>query len=147
MCQKGSKNRNKQRIKVAKIYEKVTNQRKDFLHKQSKQISNAADVVCIEDLNMKGMSQALNFGKSVMDNGFGMFVFMLKYKLLEQSKQLVKIDKWFPSSKRCSVCGEVKKPLLLSERTYNCEFCSMILDRDYNASINIRNEGIRIVMI
>ena len=146
MCQKGSKNRNKQRIKVAKIHEKVTNQRKDFLHKQSKQIANV-DVVCIEDLNMKGMSQALNFGKSVMDNGFGMFVFMLKYKLMEQGKQLVKIDKWFPSSKRCSVCGEVKKTLLLSERIYNCEFCGMILDRDYNASINIRNEGIRIVMI
>ena len=84
MWQKGSKNRNKQRIKVAKIHEKVTKQRKDFLHKQSKQISNAVDVVCIEDLNMKGMLQGLNFGKSVMDNGFGMFVFMLKYKLLEQ---------------------------------------------------------------
>ena len=68
LCQKGSKNRNKQRIKVAKIHEKVTNQRKDFLHKQSKQIANAVDVVCIEDLNMKGMSQGLNFGKSVMDN-------------------------------------------------------------------------------
>ena len=146
LCQKGSKNRNKQRIKVAKIHEKVTKQRKDFLHKQSKQIANAVDVVCIEDLNMKGMSQALNFGKSVMDNGFGMFVFMLKYKLMEQGKQLVKIDKWFPSSKRCSVCGEVKKTLLLSERIYNCEFCGMILDRDYNASINIRNEGIRILM-
>ena len=103
--------------------------------------------MCIEDLNMKGMSQALNFGKSVMDNGFGMFVFMLNYKLMEQGKELVKIDKWFPSSKRCSVCGEVKKTLLLSERIYNCEFCGMILDRDYNASINIRNEGIRIVMI
>ncbi len=146
LCQKESKNRNKQRIKVAKIHEKVTNQRKDFLHKQSKQITNAVDAVCIEDLNMKGMSQALNFGKSVMDNGFGMFVSMLSYKLNEQGKQLVKIDKWFPSSKRCSGCGIVKKTLLLSERTYNCEVCGLILDRDYNASINIRNEGMRIVM-
>jgi len=146
LCQKGSKNRNKQRIKVAKIHEKVTNQRKDFLHKQSKQITNAVDAVCIEDLDMKGMSQALNFGKSVMDNGFGMFVSMLNYKLMEQGKQLVKIDKWFPSSKRCSGCGTVKKTLLLSERSYHCEDCGMTMDRDYNASINIKVEGIRLLL-
>lgn len=146
LCQKGSKNRNKQRIKVAKIHEKVTNQRKDFLHKQSKQITNAVDAVCIEDLDMKGMSQALNFGKSVMDNGFGMFVSMLNYKLMEQGKQLVKIDKWFPSSKRCSCCGTVKNTLLLSERIYHCENCGMTMDRDYNASINIKVEGIRLLL-
>ncbi|WP_139132195.1 RNA-guided endonuclease TnpB family protein, partial [Fusibacter sp. 3D3] len=146
LCQKGSKNRNKQRIKVAKIHEKVTNQRKDFLHKQSKQIADAVDAVCIEDLDMKVMSQALNFGKSVMDNGFGMFVSMLNYKLMEQGKYLVKIDKWFPSSKKCSVCGIVKKTLLLSERTYHCEDCGMTMDRDYNASINIKTEGIRLLL-
>jgi putative transposase len=145
-CQKGSKNRNKQRIKVAKLHEKVSNQRKDFLHKLSKQITNAVDVVCIEDLNMKGMSQALNFGKSVLDNGFGQFVSMLDYKLREQGKQLVKIDKWFPSSKMCSECGEVKDSLLLSERTYHCNACGTTLDRDYNASINIKNEGMRLVL-
>ncbi|GAU75444.1 RNA-guided endonuclease TnpB family protein [Fusibacter sp. 3D3] len=146
LCQKGSKNRNKQRIKVAKIHEKVTNQRKDFLHKQSKQIADAVDAVCIEELDMKVMSQALNFGKSVMDNGFGMFVSMLNYKLMEQGKHLVKIDKWFPSSKKCSVCGIVKKTLLLSERTYHCEDCGMTMDRDYNASINIKTEGIRLLL-
>ena len=146
LCQKGSKNRNKQRIKVAKIHEQVTNQRKDFLHKQSKQITNAVDAVCIEDLNMKGMSQALNFGKSVMDNGFGMFVSMLNYKLMEQGKQLIKIDKWFPSSKMCSECGKVKNTFLLSERTYHCEDCGMTMDRDYNASINIKNEGMRLLL-
>lgn len=146
LCQKGSENRNKQRMKVAKIHEKVTNQRKDFLHKQSKQITNAVDAVCIEDLDMKGMSQALNFGKSVMDNGFGMFVTMLNYKLMEQGKQLVKIDRWFPSSKRCSGCGMVKNTLLLSERTYHCEDCGMTMDRDYNASINIKVEGIRLLL-
>jgi putative transposase len=145
-CQKGSKNRNKQRLKVARIHEKVANQRKDFLHKQSRQITNAADVVCIEDLNMKGMSQALNFGKSVADNAFGTFVTLLDYKLREQGKQLVKIDKWFPSSKMCSRCGTIKKVLLLSERTYHCDVCSATMDRDYNASINIRNEGKRVVL-
>lgn len=145
-CQKRSKNRNKQRLKVARIHEKVANQRKDFLHKQSRQITNAADVVCIEDLNMKGLSQALNFGKSVSDNAFGTFVTLLDYKLREQGKQLVKIDKWFPSSKKCSCCGAVKKELSLSKRTYRCERCGAVIDRDYNASINIRNEGMRLVL-
>jgi putative transposase len=134
-CEKGSKNRNKQRIKVAKLHEKVANQRKDFLHKLSRQTANAADVVCIEDLDMKGMSKALNFGKSVSDNGFGIFVSMLDYKLKERGKQLVRIDRWFPSSKMCSECGRVKESLLLSERIYNCENCG--------AAINIRNEGAR----
>ena len=145
-CQKSSKNHNKQRIKVAKLHEKVANQRKDFLHKLSRQITNAVDVVCIEDLNMKGMSQALNFGKSVSDNGFGLFVSMLDYKLMEHGKQLIRIDKWFPSSKMCSECGEVKDSLLLSERVYHCEACGIVLDRDHNASINIKNEGLRMFL-
>lgn len=137
---KGSNNRNKQRIKVAKHHEKVANQRKDFLHKLSRKITNFYDAVCIEDLNMQGMSQALNFGKSVSDNGWGMFTNLLTYKLEQQGKQLVKIDKWFPSSKTCSSCKAVKKSLLLSERTYTCD-CGLILDRDINAAINIKNQG------
>lgn len=146
-CQKGSKNRNKQRVKVAKYHEKVANQRKDFMHKRSRQITNVFDAVCIEDLDMQGMSQALNFGKSISDNGWGMFKTFLNYKLLEQGKQLIKIDKWFPSSKTCSGCGMVKKELKLSERTYRCENCGCILDRDYNASINIKHEGMRFLSI
>lgn len=142
--QKGSNNRNKQRIKVARLYEKVANQRKDFLHKLSRQITNAYDCICIEDLNMKGMSQVLNFGKSVADNSFGAFTSMLEYKLSEQGKQLIKVDKWFPSSKTCSCCGNVKSELSLAERTYKCEACGAILDRDFNASINIKNEGMRL---
>ena len=145
--QKGGNNRNKQRIIVARVHEKVANQRKDFLHKLSKQITNAYDCVCIEDLNMKGMSQALNFGKSVSDNGWGMFTTFLKYKLEEQGKQLIKIDKWFPSSKMCSSCGAVKDILQLSERQYTCEYCGEVLNRDYNASINIKNEGMRIAFV
>lgn len=140
--QKGSNNRNKQRIKIAKLHEKVANQRKDFLHKQSKQIANAYDCVCIEDLDMKAMSQCLNFGKSVADNGWGMFTTFLKYKLEDLGKQLIKIDKWFPSSKMCSNCGNIKDNLQLSDRVYHCERCGITLNRDYNASINIRNQGI-----
>ncbi|PKM70277.1 MAG: transposase, partial [Firmicutes bacterium HGW-Firmicutes-18] len=86
-----------------------------------------------------------NFGKSVSDNGYGSFVSMLDYKLREQGKQLIKIDRWYPSSKRCSVCGKTKKTLLLSERTYHCENCGITLDRDHNAAINIKNEGIRLL--
>ena len=96
--EKGSKNREKQRKKVAKLHEKTANQRKDFLHKQSRQITNAHDCVCIEDLNMQGMSQSLHFGKSVSDNGWGMFTGFLEYKLREQGKRLIKVDKFFASS-------------------------------------------------
>jgi putative transposase len=137
----GSNNRNKQRIKVAKIHEHIANQRKDFLHKKSRELVNEFDVVCIETLNMKSMSQCLNFGKSVSDNGWGMFTNFLAYKLQEEGKQLIKIDKWFPSSKTCSCCGNVKADLKLSDREYNCTECGLIIDRDYNASLNIRSVG------
>ena len=144
--QKGSKNRDKQRIKVAKLHEKVANQRKDFLHKQSRQITNAYDCVCVEDLDMKAMSQSLNFGKSVSDNGWGMFVTFLKYKLEEQGKKLVKVDKFFASSQTCSICGYVNKETKnLSIRAWDCPECGTHHDRDLNAAINIRNEGTRIV--
>ena len=146
LMQKGSKNRDKQRIKVAELHEKVANQRKDFLHKQSRQIANAYDCVCIEDLDMKAMSQALNFGKSVSDNGWGMFVVFLKYKLEDMGKQLIKIDKFYASSQICSVCGyqnpETKN---LSVRIWDCPQCGTHHDRDVNAAINIKNEGIRLV--
>ena len=146
LMQKGSKNRDKQRIKVAELHEKVANQRKDFLHKQSRQIANAYDCVCIEDLDMKAMSQVLNFGKSVSDNGWGMFVVFLKYKLEDMGKQLIKIDKFYASSQICSVCGyqnpETKN---LSVRIWDCPQCGTHHDRDVNAAINIKNEGIRLV--
>jgi len=141
---KGGKNWGKQKLKVARLHERIANQRKDFLHKQSRKIANSYGAVCIEDLNMKGMAQALNFGKSVSDNGWGAFTQMLKYKLIEQGKRLVVIDKWFPSSKMCSACGLVKDKLELSERVYRCD-CGFVCDRDVNAAINIRNAGIALL--
>lgn len=146
LMRKGSKNRDKQRIKVAKMYEKVANQRKDFLHKQSRQIANAYDCVCIEDLDIKAIAQSLNFGKSVSDNGWGIFTTLLKYKLTDMGKRLLKVDKFFASSQICNVCG-YKNPETknLSIRVWDCPECGTHHDRDENAAINIRNEGMRIV--
>lgn len=128
------------------MHEKTANQRKDFLHKQSRQIANVYDCVCIENLDMKAMAQSLNFGKSVNDNGWGMFVTFLQYKLIGLGKQLVKVDKFFASSQICSCCGykntEAKN---LSIRAWDCPECGTHHDRDMNAAINIRNEGMRLV--
>ena len=101
-------------------------------------------MIVVEDLNMKGMSQALNFGKSTMDNGYGAFLSKLEYKLDREGKKLVKIDRFYPSSKRCSCCGNIKDDLKLSDRVYNCS-CGNKMDRDINAAINICNEGRRLL--
>ena len=143
--QKGSSRYQKQRKKVALLHEKIANQRKDYLHKLSRQIANAYDLVCVEDLNMQGMSQALNFGKTVSDHGWGMFLRFLDYKLAERGKSMVKVDKWFPSSKRCHICGYVLEELALSTRMWECPVCRMVHDRDKNAAQNIKMEGMRMI--
>jgi len=144
---KGSQNRRKQKLKVSRLHEKVSNCRKDFLHKKSRELVNNCDAIAIESLNMKAMSQCLNFGKSVMDNGWGMFTAFLKYKLEFDGKQLVKVDKWYPSSKTCNDCGNVNRELKMSDREWICKSCGSILDRDYNAAKNIREEGIRLLKL
>lgn len=137
---KGSNNYEKQRLKVAKVHEKIANQRRDFLHKTSRKIANSYDVICVENLNMKTMAQTMNFGKSVNDIGWGMFVEMLDYKAYELGKFLVKADKLFPSTKQCSSCKE-KREMELSERVYECEHCGLVLDRDLNAALNLEEYG------
>ncbi len=144
-CVKGSKNYQKQKKKVAACHKKIRDQRRDFLHKLSHQIATAYDAVAVEDLDMKAMSRCLHFGKSVMDNGNGMFRTMLGYKLKDQGKKLIVIGRFYPSSKKCSCCGKVKQELSLSERVYRCE-CGNELDRDVNAAINIREEGLRLLL-
>lgn len=144
-CKRGSNNRYKQKIVVAKIHEKIANRRKDFLYKLSSQMANGYDAVCIEDLNMKAMGQCLNFGKSVADNGWGMFMAFLGYKLADKGKELVKIGRWYPSSKICNVCGAVNNELALKDRKWTCDNCGTHHDRDWNAAINIKNEGLRLL--
>lgn len=141
----GSKNYQKQRIKVAKIKTHVANQRKDYLHKKSTEIANQYDCVCVETLNLKAMAnKKFGVGKSTYDNGYAMFIKFLEYKTAERGGYFVKVDKWFPSSQICHVCGEKNKELgNLKIRIWTCLHCNTTLDRDYNAAINIKNEGLR----
>lgn len=142
---KKSQNYIKQRKKIARIHEKIRNQRKDYQHKLSRKLAERYECIVAEDLNIKAMSQGLSLGKGVNDNGYGSFLTRLQYKLEDREKKLIKIDRFYPSSKRCSCCGRIKKELKLSERIYRCE-CGNEMDRDVNAAINIRNEGRRILM-
>ena len=144
-CKKGSRNYEKQKRRLARCHEKVRNQRRDCLHKLSRKIADRYDAVAVEDIDMKAMSQCLKFGKSVMDDSYGAFRDMLRYKLGEQGEELVKVDRFFPSSKMCSRCGNIKKELRLDERIYHCG-CGNCMDRDINAAVNIREEGRRILM-
>lgn len=143
-CQKKSNNYYKQKKKLARVHARIRNQRSDFQHKLSHMLTEAYDVIVVEDLNMKRMSQALHFGKSTMDNGYGSFLTMLEYKLERKGKTFVKVDKFYPSSKKCSCCGKIKAELKLSDRVYICP-CGNVMDRDINAAVNIRDEGRRII--
>ena len=139
----GSDNFEKQKIKVAKIHRHIANQRKDQLHKLSYEIANQYDVVCVEDLNMKAMSnKGFKNGKATLDNGYGIFLGLLEYKLKDRRKYLIKVDKWYASSQICSQCGK-KQKMPLTERTYRCT-CGNVCDRDLNAAKNILKEGLRI---
>ncbi len=139
-----SNNYRKQQLKINYIHKHIANQRLDNLHKLSTKIANSYDVVCVESLNMRSLSnKSFGNGKATMDNGYGMFLNMLEYKLADRGKHFVKVDKWFPSTQLCSCCGSRMK-LALNERIYKCS-CGLTIDRDLNAAINIRNEGLRIL--
>ena len=143
-CVRGSHNYELQKKKVARCHEKIRNQRRDHLHKLSRKIADGYDAAAVEDIDMKAMGQCLHFGKSVQDNGYGMFREMLDYKLAWKGKKMVKVDRFFPSSKKCCKCGRIKKELKLSERAYHCA-CGNKMDRDRNAAINIREEARRML--
>lgn len=141
-----SKNYQKQLRKVNKIHRHIANQRLDNLHKLSTEIANRYDVVCVEDLNMRAMSnKGFGNGKTTMDNGYGMFLSMLAYKLADRNKYLVKVDKWFPSSQICHRCGKRHPEMKdLSIREMDCD-CGLSMSRDQNAAINILQEGLRLL--
>lgn len=139
-----AKNYQKQKIKVARLHEKVMNQREDFLHKLSTEIIKNHDVVCIEDLNTKGMLRNRKLAKSISDVSWSAFVMKLEYKAKWYGKQIVKISRWYPSSQICSECGHQDGKKSLEMRDWKCPDCHEHHDRDINASKNILAEGLRI---
>jgi putative transposase len=137
---KGSKNRLKQKKKVAIIHETISNKRNDFIEKISRSLINRFDYIVLEDINLQNMQQCLKLGKSVSDLGFGTFRERLRQKAIEVGKEIIKIDKWFPSSKLCSNCGNKYSELKLKERIWTCDNCNITHDRDINAAINLKNK-------
>lgn len=140
--EKNSKNYYKEKNKLSKMYRHVVNQRHDFLHKLSTELSNKYDYICVEDLDIKKIARSYHLAKNTYDNSYAQFIEMLSYKMEERNKKLIKINKYYPSSKKCSVCGYINNDLLLSERTWTCPKCSTLHDRDVNAAKNILFEGL-----
>jgi putative transposase len=143
---KGSNNRKKCALKFAKLHEKIKNQRVDFLHKTSTKIVNDNQVIIIEDLNVKGMVKNHKLAKAIHEIGLGEFRRLLEYKAAWYKRDIVIIDRFFPSTQKCSNCGNVKNgkdKLTLGNRIYKCS-CGHVMDRDLNAAINIKKEGLRI---
>ncbi|NER96912.1 MAG: IS200/IS605 family element transposase accessory protein TnpB [Symploca sp. SIO1B1] len=143
--QKGSSNRNKAKIVIAKVHNKISRCRADFLHKLSRKLVDENQVIVVENLAIKGMVRNHKLAKSISDAGWGMFCTMLKYKAEWEGKTYLEIDRFFPSSKTCHVCLNQVSNLPLNIREWTCGKCKTHHDRDTNAAINIREEGLRIL--
>ena len=141
----GSKSRAESKKNVAKVHERIANSRQDFLHKLSRKLVNESQVIVVENLNVKGMVKNRKLSKAISDVGWGMFVNFVNYKLQQRSGKLIEIGRFFPSSKTCSCCGYLVDELPLDIREWHCPNCHTHHDRDENAALNIRNEGIRIL--
>ena len=139
-----AKNYQKQKRKVARLHEKVMNQRTDFLNKLSTEIIKNHDIICIEDLNVKGMLRNHKLARSISDVSWSSFVARLQYKAEWYGREIIKVDTWFPSSQICSECGHKDGKKSLDIREWTCPICHTHHDRDINASINILTEGLRI---
>ncbi|MEN8218991.1 MAG: RNA-guided endonuclease TnpB family protein [Pseudomonadota bacterium] len=144
-CTKGSKRYNKYKMKLARLHYRIRCIRQDSLHKLTHKLCQNFKVICIEDLNIKGMMKNHKLAKAVSDMGLYEFKRQLEYKSKHFGNWISVIDRWFPSSKKCSNCGNIIEELKLSQRTYECNSCGLKLDRDFNASINIKKEGIRLL--
>ena len=146
---KDSSHYQKQLMRIKNLHEHIANQRKDFLHKVSRKIADTYDYVFVENLDLKEMSEKrdkLRFGITIFDLGYGTFLNYLSYKLNWLNKKLIKVDRYFPSSQLCSSCGYRKSDLSLNQRHWICPECKEKHDRDYNAAINIKKEGIRMIL-
>ena len=141
---KGSNSFEKQRLKIALIHEKITSSRMDNLHKVSHKLISNFDVICLEDLNIKGMVKNHKLAKHISDASWGAFIRLLEYKASWNDKQIIKISRWYPSSKTCCECGWINQNLNLSTREWICKNGHK-LDRDINAAKNILKEGIKIL--
>jgi putative transposase len=157
-AKKGSSNREKIKETISTLHKKIANKRENFLHNESRKLVNEYDLICMEDLNVKGMTksskgtiekpgkkvkQKSGLNRSLSDVSLGSFVSMINYKSNFDGKHTVKIDRFYPSSKTCNCCGTINKELKLSDRTWTCDSCGTELDRDYNAALNIKDEGKR----
>ena len=143
--QKGSNNRNRQRVRIAKTFERLTNQKIAYIHSVVNELLTYYDTVFMEDLNVQGMLKNHKLAKAIQEVGFYRFKSVLQSKALVNDKQVVFIDRFYPSSKTCSCCGYKKRDLKLSDRFWTCPNCREYHDRDLNAAVNILHEGERLI--
>ncbi|MCQ2815455.1 MAG: transposase [Bacilli bacterium] len=149
-CKKGSKNSIKAYAKLKKLQQHIVNQKKDYLHKLSYKLANQYDYVFVEDLDIKSMQSKDNdikFGLELLDRCYSTFLNLLSYKLEWRGKKLIKVSRYYPSSKTCSCCGYKNDNLTLSTRNWTCPNCGIHHNRDVNAAINIKNEGLRLLAL
>lgn len=143
--EKGSNNRNRARIKLAKLYKKINDRKQYYLHSVSNSLIDENQVICMEDLNVKGMIKNHNLAESICEMNFGAFRRMLEYKAQWYNRKIVFVDRFYPSSKTCHNCGYINKNLTLKDRQWICPQCGEVIERDYNAALNILDEGLRII--
>ena len=143
--QNGSNNKNKARIKLAKLYKRITDKKQYYLHQVSNYLIDENQVICMEDLNVSGMLRNHKLAGSIQELNFGEFKRILEYKANWYGRKLIFVDRFYPSSKTCNHCGYINKKLKLSDRQWVCPDCGEIIERDYNAALNIRDEGIRLI--
>ena len=144
-CQKGSNNRKRRRRELALLYERIENARTSYFFVLANRLFDEYDVVCVEDLNVEGMKRL--WGQKVSDLAYSEFVRILEWVAVKRGKAVSRIDRWYPSSKACSVCGYVNDELTLEDRSWVCPCCGTAHDRDVNAAVNIRNEGVRLLKL
>lgn len=142
---KGSNNRNRARRSLSRFHEKVANRRKDYIHKFTTRIVRENQAICVENLNVKGMESNHQLSKSIASVSFGEIVRQLEYKSAWYGRSFVKVERFYPSSKTCNHCGHINRELTLKDREWTCKSCGEVIDRDFNAALNIRDRGIEIL--